>query len=460
MDEVRNYLHAQVDRHLSDLKELLRFPSVSALPRHRPDMLATAQWLADKMRQIGLDGVEIMETAGHPVVYGEWIRHPDKPTALVYGHYDVQPVDPVHLWQSDPFEPAERNGRLYARGVSDDKGQVILHLQAVEAYLATKGELPVNVKFLIEGEEEVGSPNLAPLIKNHTDKFRADVIVISDTSMIDHDLPTICTGLRGMAVLEVTLTTAKEDLHSGAFGGAVPNAIHVLCEMIASLRDVDGRITVPGFYRSVVDPTDEERTRYAALPFDEIKMLRQIGLPTFIGEPEFTPFERLTIRPTLEINGMWGGFLEEGTKTVIPNQAHAKITCRLVPNQDPDEIAQGVKKYLERLCPPYASVNVRIDAGARAWRVREGDTYVAAAQRALETVYNRAPALAPLGGSIPVVETFESIMGVPIVLMGFAPPDANAHAPNESFPLKTFHLGRESVSVFFQEIGDRWDGLS
>lgn len=455
MNGWRTFLTTHYDRHVEELMEFLRFPSVSALSGHKDDVAETAQWLANHMRRIGLEGVRVFPTEGHPVVYGEWLHAPGAPTALIYGHYDVQPVDPLNLWTSAPFDPQVRDGRIYARGASDDKGQVMLHLQAIEAILQTEGRLPVNVKLIIEGEEEVGSGNLAPFVQEHQELLQCDVIVISDSAMIDHGLPTVCTGLRGIAVLELHVTTASSDLHSGGYGGGAPNANHVLAQLLAALHDAEGRVTVPGFYDDVAEWSENERRRLAALPFDPAFVAERIGIERFIGESDYTPLERMTIRPTLEINGMWGGFLGEGTKTVIPKEAHAKITCRLVPDQTPQAVAETVKRYLEQICPSYARLTVEIGDGGGPWRAQEGDPYVAAAERALRAAFQREPALAPTGGSIPVVETFVEALRVPIVMMGFAPPDANAHAPNESFPLETLRVGREAAAHFWFEVGGR-----
>lgn len=450
--EIIDYLNTAYDRQLNGLKRFLMFPSVSALPTHRQDMADAATWLKDHLKDMGMENSEVLETAGHPVVYAEWLGAPGAPTVLLYGHYDVQPVDPLHLWRSDPFKPEERDGLLFARGSSDDKGQVMLHVGALEALLAADGKLPVNVKLLIEGEEEIGSPNLAPFIAGNMNLLACDAVVISDTGMIDEGVPTICTGLRGIVSLEVNVTTADRDLHSGTYGGAAPNALHVMATLISALRTEDGRVSVPGFYDAVLEPNKEERKTYRGLPFDEVGVVEGVGLLGYTGEQSYTPFERMTIRPTLEVNGMWGGFQGEGSKTVIPNEARAKITCRLVPNQRPDEIGRIVQTYLDEICPGFARVNVTVGAGAGAWRVGADDPFVKAATRALRLGFEKEPALAPVGGSIPVVETFHTLMQVPIVILGLADADSNAHAPNEQFSLETFRVGRIASVLLWEEI--------
>lgn len=446
---MNEYFEAKRDEHLAQWFDFLRIPSVSALSRHRADMQAAAQWLVGHMQRIGLQGVRVVETAGHPLVVGERIEDPKAPTALVYGHYDVQPVDPEHLWHTPPFEPQVREGKVYARGASDDKGQVFMHLKAVEALLATEGRLPVNVRFLIEGEEEIGSPNLADFVANHQ---RPDVVVISDTSMPAADLPGICYGLRGITALEVEVQGAARDMHSGLFGGTVPNALHVLAELVAGLHDASGRVTVPGFYDSVRPIDDTERRRLAAQPFDQAAFTADLGVKGLFGEPEYTPIERLGVRPTLELNGMWGGFQGEGTKTVIPAVAHAKITCRLVPDQDPQEIAAMVQAELERRCPPWASVRVTPGHSGKPWICTPDHPAIQAGLAAMEAAFGTEAILMRAGGSIPVVETFDAHWRVPIVLMGFALPTDSVHAPNEHFHLTNFDRGLRALTGYWQNL--------
>lgn len=449
---VFSYLDAHEEQHRKELEELLGIPSISALSEHRADVRRAAQWLRDYLERIGFASAEVLPTQGNPVVWAEWTGRPGAPTALIYGHYDVQPVDPLELWTSPPFAPAVRNGRLYARGAADDKGQVMAQLQALAALLAAEGSLPVNVKVLLEGEEEIGSPSLEPFIREHPRRVEADLIVISDTSMVDHGVPTICCGLRGIVDMEVHVRTAATDLHSGLYGGAAPNAIHVLAQLLAGARQGQGRILVPGFYDGVRPLTDEERAQIAAVPFDEAAFKARLGVEALVGEPEYTPLERMTVRPTLEVNGIWGGFQGEGPKTVIPNEAHAKITCRLVPDQEPEAVAQAVVHYFQTNCPPGASVRVDVGHCARPWRADPGSREVRAAVRALQESFGREVALARMGGSIPVIEAFDRLLGVPCVLMGFAPPDSNAHAPDESIPLETLRLARRALCRFWHEL--------
>ena len=446
------YLNEHEERHLHDLNRLLEIPSISALSEHKEDVARAARWLCEYLESIGMEEAAVLPTAKHPVVCAEWLHRPGAPTVLIYGHYDVQPVDPIALWTSPPFAPAVRDGKLYARGSADDKGQVMVNLQALEALLQSEGGLPVNVKVLIEGEEEIGSPSLEPFINEHRGRVEADVVLISDTSMLADGLPTICCGLRGLCGLEVHVTTAATDLHSGIYGGAVANPTHVLASLLASMREGQGRILVPGFYDDVLEPSAQERAQIAALPGDEESLRRRLGVPALDGEPGYSAMERTSIRPTLEVNGMWGGFQGEGTKTVIPNEAHAKITCRLVPNQDPAVIAKAVAKHLHDACPPSARVEVEIGHSAYPWRCDPASTPIRAAIRSLESAFGTTPALARLGGSIPVVESFDRLLQVPCVLMGFAAPDANAHAPDESFPIETWRTARFASARFLHEL--------
>lgn len=454
MSRIQQHLENRYDQDVSDLIEILRIPSISALSEYREEMARAAEWLKEYMVQLRLENACVLPTSGHPIVYADWLNDPAKPTALIYGHYDVQPVDPLHLWQTPPFEPDVRAGRLYARGASDDKGQVMAHLAALGALLDAEGSLPVNVRILIEGEEEIGSPSLEPFIKAHPERVKADFIVISDTSMFARGLPTLCTSLRGIAGLELHVTTATSDLHSGLFGGAAPNALQVLAELIAATKDPNGRVTVPGFYDRVIQPTPQEREAFAALPFDEAGTLESLNLAAWAGEGGYSPLERMTIRPTFEVNGMWGGFQGEGTKTVIPNEAHAKITCRLVPAQEPEEIIALLTRHFEALAPPYASVKVDVGHGARPWKAEIDHPVTQAAITALQRTFGQEVALAPSGGSIPVVESFDRLLGLPCVLMGFADPDCNAHAPDEFFSLESFRLAREAICEFWREVAD------
>jgi acetylornithine deacetylase/succinyl-diaminopimelate desuccinylase-like protein len=414
------YLEESQARHLDELFALLRIPSISALEENRSDCVHAASWLAERMKQAGLEHVQVYPTAGHPLVYGDWLHNPDAPTVLIYGHYDVQPVDPLHLWRSEPFEPQVRNERIWARGVSDDKGQLFLHIRAIEALLQTEGKLPVNVKVLFEGEEEIGSPHLGPFISEHAAQLAADLLVVSDTGMAATGVPTICCGLRGICALEVRLTCANTDCHSGLFGGAVPNALHALTALLAKLHDERNKVAVPGFYDSVKELSAAQRKQLAAVAFDETELLRRLELSAFAGEEGYTVKERISIRPTLELNGLWGGFLGEGSKTVIPAQAFAKISCRLVPDQDPQQIAQLVASHLQRLCPPYARLEVEIGHGGRPYVCDPDTPEVQAISKALSATFGQPVAMERMGGSIPIVDTFVTVLQAPVILMGFS----------------------------------------
>ncbi|WP_026961314.1 dipeptidase [Alicyclobacillus herbarius] len=443
------YLRTHHEEHLAQLQEFLRFPSVSTQPEHAQDVRACAEFLANMMRSIGLDKVEVMDTPGHPVVYGERLRAGDKPTVLIYGHYDVQPVDPIELWDTPPFEPTIRDGRVYARGASDDKGQVFMHLKALEALLQTEGELPVNVKLLIEGEEEIGSRHLESFVAAHRDLLKADVIVISDTTMLAPDQPSVCYGLRGLAALQVDVRGAKGDLHSGLYGGAVQNPIHALVHLLDTMHDEQGRIAVEGFYDDVIEPSAEERASIAELPFDDAQLAHDLNVPELFGETGYSTLERLWVRPTLEINGIYGGYQGAGTKTVIPNEAHAKITCRLVPDQDPERVFAAIEAHIQRHTPPGVTVRVqRFDAG-RAYVTPFDHPAIQQAARAYEKAYGKPAAFTRMGGSIGVVETFARLLEVPIVMMGFASSDENFHAPNEFFRIDNFNKGLETLGWYW-----------
>jgi acetylornithine deacetylase/succinyl-diaminopimelate desuccinylase-like protein len=445
-------------RHYQDelarLVEFLRIPSISTLPEHRGDMQRAAEWLAEHMRRIGLEEVAIYPTGGHPVVYGEW-RHagPEAPTVLVYGHYDVQPVDPLDLWNHPPFEPTIVGDSLYARGAADDKGQLFIHLAAAEAFLKSAGALPVNVKYLFEGEEEMGSENLENFIQSHAELLAADVAVISDSHILGPDLPVIVYGLRGLIYLEVDVYGPARDLHSGIYGGAVHNPIQVLCEMLASLHDAEGHITIPGFYDKVRPLEEEERRELARVPFSLEQWLEETGVPAPYGEPEYTIVERTSARPTLEINGIWGGFTGTGTKTVLPAEAHAKVSMRLVPDQDPHEMFDLIKAHLQAIAPPTVRVEVRKLSYGDAAIVPRDIPAMQAARSAYRTVFGVDPIFMREGGSIPVVAMFQKILGIPTILLGFGLPDDNLHSPNEKFSLRSFSRGIETVIHFLTDLG-------
>jgi len=449
------YLSAARARQLDELQDWLRIPSISALSAHKADVRRAAEWAAASLRQAGMEHVEVIETATQPMVYADWLHAgPDRPTVLMYGHFDVQPVDPLHLWQSPPFTPTVRGDDLYARGASDDKGQTFIHIKAVEALLQTQGRLPVNVKFLIEGEEESGSVAIKQYVPDHAAKLAADAVLVSDTHILAPDQPAILYGLRGMWTAEITVTGPAQDLHSGSYGGAIHNANQALAEILAALHDRDGRVTVPGFYDDARVLSAEERAVLARVPYGEREILAESGAPAVYGEPEYTVVERTGARPTLEINGMWGGFIEEGFKTVIPSQAHAKISTRLVPNQDPARIRDLVTAHLQRLAPPTVRVAVRTlrDGGAFAFLTPYDAPAIQAAARAYAQVFGKEPIYTLEGGGIPIVNVFESVLHTPIVLMGFGLPNDNLHAPNEKFHLPNFYNGIRASIAFLHEL--------
>jgi acetylornithine deacetylase/succinyl-diaminopimelate desuccinylase-like protein len=452
LQALNSYFETKREEHLNELKQFLRIPSVSALSNHKSDMQTAAEWLADSLTKAGLENVSIDETKGHPVVYADWLHAEGKPTILVYGHYDVQPVDPLNLWESEPFDPQVRDNKLYARGASDDKGQVYMHVKAIEALFKTEGSLPVNVKFCIEGEEEIGSPNLPEYVLANTEKLSADIIVISDTGMQGPGKPAVCYGLRGLAGVQIEVKGAKSDLHSGLYGGGVQNSIHALVEVLDSFRDAEGTIQVDGFYDNVLPVTEEERAAYAALEFDEVALKKELGVEELFGEKGYTHLERTWVRPTLEINGVFGGFSGEGIKTVLPAEAGAKITCRLVPNQDPDEIVAKLKAHIEKYKPIGVSVEVTEFDKGKPFITPFDHPAIQAAGRSYEKVYNVPTSYVRGGGSIPIVAAFDEILGLPVVLMGFGLASENFHAPNEHFHLENFDQGLRVIGDYYYEI--------
>ena len=435
------YLAKHRERHLGELQDFLRIPSVSALPVHRADVARGADWLAGRLRATGAAEVRIMPTDGNPVVYGAWPARAGAPTILLYGHYDVQPVDPVALWQTPPFEPAVRDGRLVARGASDDKGSLFIPLAALDAIQSVAGAPPINLKFLFEGEEETGSPNLAPFLDAHRELLRADVTVSADGGQWDADTPALALGNRGITGLQIDLRGAGTDLHSGTYGGAVANPIHALADLLAGMHNADGRVTVDGFYDAVRTVTPAERQDLARVPFDEMVFKRGLGVTEFIGEAEYTPLERTWIRPTLEVNGIWGGFQGAGTKTVLPNEAHAKITCRLVPDQDPRELRPLVDEFLRRLSPDSVEMEIIGQHQGRPYLVKPDSPFAEAAQKALVDAFGKPVAFIREGGSIPITQSFKDVLGIDTLLLGLALPDCKAHSPNESFSIENFHAG-------------------
>ncbi|MET3575707.1 dipeptidase [Bhargavaea ullalensis] len=454
LKELDRYFEEHRDEHLAELKDFLSIPSISSLSEHKPDMKKAAEWLAGSMKAAGLENISIDDTPGHPVVYADWLHAEGQPTLLIYGHYDVQPVDPLHLWDSEPFQPEVRDNKLYARGASDDKGQVFMHVKAVEALFKTNGTLPVNVKFCIEGEEEIGSPHLPKYVEDHKDKLAADVIVISDTGMQGPGQPAVCYGLRGLAGIQIDVKGAKGDLHSGLYGGAVRNAIDALVELLASFKDKEGTITVDGFYENVRPASDEERAEYAKLGVDEEKEKKELGVKELFGEPGYSYTERTWIRPTLEINGIFGGFSGEGIKTVLPAEAGAKITCRLVPDQDPDEIVSKLRAHIEAHQPAGVDVTVTEFDKGKPFLTPYDHPAIQAAGKSYEAVYKVPTAYTRGGGSIPIVAAFDEILGLPVVLMGFGLSSENFHAPNEHFHLENFDKGLRVIGDYYFEVSD------
>ena len=452
MDKVIDFINVNRERYLEELKALLAIPSISALPEHGGDVKRCAEWCADEMRRIGLANVRLVDTPGNPIVYGDWLGAPDAPTILFYGHYDVQPVDPLELWESPPFEATIRDGEIYARGAADDKGQVFMHFKAVEAHLKQNGRLPVNIKFILEGEEEVGSVNLDDFVRAHKDDLKADVVVISDSGMFARGVPSICYGLRGLVYFQIDLRGSSTDLHSGSFGGAVANPGFVLAQMLAQMKDRGGHIKIPGFYDDVAVLMDEERQAWAALPFNEKQYKKDFGIPKLQGESGYTTLERTWARPTFEVNGLLSGFTGEGAKTVLPAVAMAKVSMRLVPNQQPDAIAQLFEDYVKKLAPKTVALKVTRMHGGKPWMTSYDNPFVQAASRAIEQGFGKKPVFTREGGSIPVVSTFQEELGLPSVLFGVGLPDENAHAPNEKLDVGNFHGGIISAAILYQEI--------
>jgi acetylornithine deacetylase/succinyl-diaminopimelate desuccinylase-like protein len=455
-DALHSYYQQNRDRFLEGLKTFLRIPSISTLPEHKPDIERAAQFVADELRQMGLQTVEIIrgKENQHPLVYGEWLEAPGKPTLLIYGHYDVQPPDPLEEWVSPPFEPTIRNDNIYARGAVDDKGQTYLLLKATEGFLKTEGKLPVNVKFLIEGEEEVGGGHIDHYVKTQGERLKADAALVCDTEMFAPELPTITTGLRGLVYTEVEARGAAHDLHSGMYGGAAPNPVQALAEIITGLKGRDGKIRIPGFYARVKRPARAELAAWKRLPFKEKEFLKnEIGATALTGEKGISVLERLWVRPTLEVHGIRGGFTGEGAKTVIPAVATAKISMRLVPDMSPDETVRKFTAAVKKLTPKGIRTTVRILSGAPASVVPTDSRWVAAAAEAMHQVFHKKTVYIRGGGSIPIVGLFQKHLGIASVMMGFGLPDDHLHAPNEKFHLPNFYRGIESVARFFTLLG-------
>jgi acetylornithine deacetylase/succinyl-diaminopimelate desuccinylase-like protein len=453
MDRVIDFINLQRDRYVDELKTYLAIPSISALPQHASDVRRCAEWTADELRRVGLQNVRLIETPGNPVVYGDWLGAAGAPTILFYGHYDVQPVDPLDKWISPPFEATVRDGEIYARGSADDKGQIFMHFKAIEAHLKQTGALPCNIKIFIEGEEEVGSAHLDEFVRDHKADLASDVVVISDSPMFERGVPSICYGLRGIAYFQVDVKGTHSDLHSGSFGGAVANPAFVLAQMLAQMKDRSGRIKIPGFYDDVRELTPEERDQFKRLPFNETKYRKELGAPRLFGETGYSTLERVWARPTFEVNGLLSGFTGEGSKTVIPATAMAKVSMRLVPNQDPDKVADLFEAYVKKVAPKTVELAITRFQVGKPWMTTFDNPFVQAAGRAIERGFGKSPVFNREGGSIPVVSTFQEELNVPSVLFGIGLPDENAHAPNEKLDLTNFHNGVIASAYLYEEIG-------
>jgi acetylornithine deacetylase/succinyl-diaminopimelate desuccinylase-like protein len=452
MQEIISYLEENKSRFLSELKEFLAIPSVSTKAENKQEMQRCAEWITEHLTALEMQNTRIYETTGHPIVCSEWLGDPAQPTVLLYGHYDVQPAEPLALWTSPPFEATIRDGNLYGRGATDDKGQIFIHFKAIEAYLKTSKRLPINLKLMLEGEEEIGSPHLAPFIEAQQDLLKADLAVISDTPFFAKGVPSICYGLRGIVYMQLEVTGPNRDLHSGSYGGAVHNPILALTEIIAQLHDRTGRITIPGFYDDVQRLTKKEREAYRELPWSETKYAKGLGVRQLHGEKGYTTLERLWARPTLDCNGIWGGYTGEGAKTVIPARASAKISMRLVPDQQPEKIARAFEKFVKKIAPKTVHVSIQcLNLGEPAMTPIDSPG-VKAAMKALEKGFGKKPLYQREGGSIPVVTHFKKILGLDTVLLGFGLPDENAHAPDEFINLDNLFDGMKTIAHFYDEL--------
>jgi acetylornithine deacetylase/succinyl-diaminopimelate desuccinylase-like protein len=449
---VIDFINLNRDRFVEELKGYLAIPSVSALPEHAGDVRRCAEWTRSELERVGMQNARLIETPGHPIVYADWLDAPGAPTILFYGHYDVQPVDPLELWTSPPFEATVRDGELYARGAADDKGQVFMHLKAIGAHLSQTGRLPCNIKVIIEGEEEVGSSHLDDFVRAHKSELAADVVVISDSGMFDRGVPSICYALRGLAYFQLDLRGTSTDLHSGSFGGAVANPAMVLAQVLAQMKDRSGRVKIPGFYDDVRELRPEERAEFQKLPFNEKKYRKDLGAPKLFGESGYSTLERASARPTFEVNGLLAGFTGEGAKTVIPAVAMAKVSMRLVPDQTPERVGDLFEAHLRKIVPKTVEWKLTRMHGGKPWITEPDNRFVQAAARAIEQGFGKRPVFTREGGSIPVVSTFEEELGLPSVLFGVGLPDENAHAPNEKLDLGNFHGGIIASACLYEEI--------
>lgn len=453
MNQLVDFINSNNARFIEELTEFLRIPSISNDPEHKPDMETCSKWLADHIKSIGIDKVEIYNTPGHPIVYAEYLKAgKDKPTVLLYGHYDVQPVDPLELWTDPPFEPTINDGKIYARGTTDDKGQLFIHLKSIEAYFKNQNSLPVNIKILYEGEEEIGSPNLSNFLKDNRELLKCNLVVISDTSMYAKGLPSICYGLRGLAYMQIDLVGPNRDLHSGSYGGGVENPINALANLITKLKDEKGKILIDGFYDDVIPLSTKEREEFKRLPFNEDSFKNDLEVTDLFGEDGYTTTERISARPTLDCNGIWGGFQGEGAKTVLPSKAGAKISMRLVPNQNPKKIAELFEAYINKIAPKSVKVKVTDLHGGKPSVTPIDTPAIKAAVESLKKGYGVEPVFMKEGGSIPIVNSFKEILGADTVLLGFGLPDENAHSPNEHLDLDNFHKGILSITHYFNEL--------
>ncbi len=440
------------DRFLAELKEFVRIPSISTLPEHRPDIQRAASFVAESLRKAGLENIEIIPTSGHPLVYADWLHAPGKPTVLCYGHYDVQPADPLDLWHTPPFEPTERNGNLYARGACDDKGQMYMHIKALETLRAVNGTLPLNIKVLVEGEEEVGGASIAKYVAENPEKLRADVALVSDTAMYADGTPTLCIGLRGLIYMEVEATGPARDLHSGLYGGAAPNAVYGLIELLAKAKNADGVIQIPGVYDNVEDPAPAELESWRRLPFSEQEFLaKEVGSTQLTGEPNRSVLERVWSRPTFEVHGIAGGFTAAGAKTVIPAKATAKVSFRLVPRQEPDAVIAAFREWVKRETPRGIQTEVRVLSAGPGLVVNPGHPAIEVAARAFGEVFGSQTVFIRSGGSIPIVGDFANHLRIPTILMGFGLPDDGLHSPNEKYKLENYYLGIMTIAHFFEQ---------
>jgi acetylornithine deacetylase/succinyl-diaminopimelate desuccinylase-like protein len=452
---VEGHLEANVaGRHASYL-ELLRIASISTLPEHAPDCRRAAEWIAANLERIGFEHVEVAPTAGHPVVYADWLHADGGPTILVYCHYDVQPVDPIEEWETAPFEPFIRDGRVVGRGAADDKGQLHMHLQAFEALFATRGRLPLNIRILFEGEEEASSTSLPAWLEANRARLACDGVVISDTGFFEGNRPALCVGLRGLVYTQIDVTGPAQDMHSGSFGGLIENPANALARIIAELKDRDGIVKVPGFYDDVVALSPQQRRDLAAMAYDDEAVREHCDVPVLVGEAGYAPLERLGYRPTLDVNGIWGGFQGEGAKTIIPAQAHAKVSCRLVPNQDPNVVFERLQAYVHQVAPAGVTVSVRKLGSGRPLAVSADDPIAATALEVLETTFGTTPCLTRNGGSIPVAEMFTTLLGRAPVMLGFTNPDDHAHSPNEFMRLDNYETGIRTICLFWDLLPER-----